>query len=85
MRNYKKEHIKGKIVYNLNIINHQQMHFRIIKKFNIFLGKLLHVSAPRCYPHRAISSWIKLHTQLWHKNVTSKSELRLIKLIKTAG
>jgi hypothetical protein len=28
-----------------SIINHQQMHLRIIKKFNIFLGTLLHVSA----------------------------------------
>jgi hypothetical protein len=37
-----------------SIINHQQMHLRIIKKFNIFLGMLLHVSALRCHPQGAL-------------------------------
>jgi hypothetical protein len=41
-------------------INHQQMHLRIIKKFNTFLGTLLHVSALRCHPQGALSSWLKL-------------------------
>jgi hypothetical protein len=30
----------------IDITKQQQMHLRVIKKFNIFLGKLLHVSAP---------------------------------------
>jgi hypothetical protein len=43
-----------------SIIKHQQMHLRIIKKFNIFLGTLLHVSAPQCHPQGALSYWLKL-------------------------
>jgi hypothetical protein len=47
---------------SLGIIKHQQMYFKIIKKFNIFLGTLLHVSASWCHPQGALSSWLKLHT-----------------------
>jgi hypothetical protein len=60
------------------IIKHQQMHLRIIKKFNIFLETLLHVSAPRCHPQGALNSWLKL---IIVEDVRSKSELKLIKLI----
>jgi hypothetical protein len=41
-------------------INHQQMYLRTLKKFNIFLETLLHVSAPRCHPQGAIRPWLKL-------------------------
>jgi hypothetical protein len=57
------------------------MHLRIIKKFDIFLGTLLHVSAPWFHPRGAPSSWLKL---IIAKYMTSKSELKSIKLIKTA-
>jgi hypothetical protein len=47
----------------LNIINHQQMHLRIIKKVQysprnapICFGTVW------CHPQGALSSWLKLHT-----------------------
>jgi hypothetical protein len=61
------------------------MHLRIIKKFNIFLGTLPYMFRHRVVPSSGSSKFLaKIYTQLWHKNVTSKSELKLIKLIKTA-
>jgi hypothetical protein len=57
-----KQQISVRHIVNFSIIDHQQIHMRIIKKFNIFLGTLLHVSASWCHPQGALSSWIKLHT-----------------------
>jgi hypothetical protein len=60
------------------------MHLRIIKKFNIFLGTL-----STCFGTAVTSSGSsKFLAKITHnygiKNVMSKSELKLIKLIKTA-